>query len=312
LFYGADGLRAGWSLLVFFVLYAAMAFSALKVAKMLHPSASQAGKGGTVSLGTTFFGDAITLGIALLVSWIMAKIERRPFAAYGLGGERKLPRLLAGLAWGVSFLSLLVFGLWKAGLLVIDGRGLFGSDILRYSVAWLAAFLLIAITEEFLFRGYLQYTLSRGLAGMFRTVFKLRHSTALGFWSAAVTWAVLFGFVHKGNPGESPIGLVCASLAALLFCLSLWRTGSLWWAIGLHATWDYAQSFLYGVGDSGLFMRQRLLLTHPAGSPLLSGGGTGPEGSAFVLPVMALIALAIVFTLPRSKTSYLPEHAPVA
>jgi uncharacterized protein len=229
IFIGPDGLRAGWSLLIFIALYAAIAFTAITIAHTLHHPPPKATKGETISLTSTFLGDSIPLAIALLVTWIMSRIERRPFSVYGLGGQRKLPNLLTGIAWGVIFLSLLVFILWRSGFLIIDGRGLFGSDIVRYSAAWLAAFLLIAITEEFVFRGYIQYTLTRGLAGLYRWAFKTRHSAALGFWSSAVIWAILFGFVHKGNPGESPIGLVCASLAALLFCFSLWRTGSLWW-----------------------------------------------------------------------------------
>ncbi|HTU60556.1 MAG TPA: hypothetical protein VMF89_19025, partial [Polyangiales bacterium] len=85
---------------------------------------------------------------------------------------------------------------------------------------------------------------------------------------------------------------------------SLWRTGSLWWAIGLHAAWDWAQSFLFGVADSGSVSAYRLMSTHPVGSPWLSGGATGPEGSVFVLPVMLLITLVAVLTLPRTNRSF--------
>jgi membrane protease YdiL (CAAX protease family) len=311
IFFGPDGLRAGWSLLLFFLIFAAIAFSLFHIARAIHHPPASPSKNSTISLTATFLSDGIPLAILLLVTWIMSRIERRPFSAYGLRGTRKLPNFLAGLATGLVFLSLLAFLLWKSGFLIVDGRALFGNGILRYGIAWLAAFLLIAVFEEFLFRGYIQYTLARGLAGLYRAVFKTRHSEALGFWTAAVFWAFTFGLIHKGNPGESPIGLLCAGLASLLFAFSLWRTGSLWWAIGLHTTWDYAQSFLYGVGDSGVFMRQHLLNTHPAGRLLLSGGATGPEGSLFVLPIMALIVLVIVLTLPHTRRDYassLPTH----
>jgi len=311
IFYGRDGLRAGWSLLLFIAIFAAIAFFVVAIAKRFHEWPAGADNGGTIGLTTVFVGDSILLAIALFATWIMSKIEGRPFSVYGLGGARKLPNFLAGLAWGILFLSLLVLILWKADFLVIAGRALFGGDILRYSTEWLAAFLLVAVFEEFLFRGYIQYTLTRGLAGFYRTALKRPQSAALGFWSSAIVWAALFGFIHKGNPGESPIGLVCAGLASLLFSFSLWRTGSLWWAIGLHTAWDYSQSFLYGVGDSGNVMRQHLLITHPSGAPLLSGGGTGPEGSIFVLPVMGLIVAIIWLTLPRTSQDYaanLPMH----
>ncbi len=91
----------------------------------------------------------------------------------------------------------------------------------------------------------------------------------------------------------------------MVFCLSLWRTGSLWWAIGFHTSWDWAQSFLYGVADSGIIAQHHLLATHPAGKSLLSGGATGPEGSIFVLAILTLIAVIILFTLPRTNQATL-------
>jgi membrane protease YdiL (CAAX protease family) len=163
--------------------------------------------------------------------------------------------------------------------------------------------------EEYLLRGYLQYTLSRGLAGLYQAIFKSSHSTALGFWTAALLLSTLFGLGHGSNPGESPIGLLSAGLAGLLFCFALWRTGSLWWAIGFHASWDWAQSFLYGVADSGMMAQHHLLATHAVGKPILSGGATGPEGSAIIVVVFALASAIIVVTLPRAHSGAAPEQS---
>jgi membrane protease YdiL (CAAX protease family) len=238
--------------------------------------------------------------VILLITWIMSKIERRPNAVYGFGDSRKLSHFLTGMAWGIVCLSLLILTLVKAGLLVFEGRLLFGSDILRYGAIWLFGFLLVGLLEEYLNRGYVQYTLTRGLAGVYQWAFKTRHSAALGFWTSAVIFSVLFGLGHSNNPGESPIGLLSAGSAGIVFCLSLWRTGSLWWAIGFHTSWDWGQSFLYGVPDSGLMVQHHLLATHAAGKPILSGGTTGPEGSIFIVGVLILVALIIVVTLPRA------------
>ena len=62
----------------------------------------------------------------------------------------KLVPLPRRLAWGVTCLSLLVLTLWKTGLLVIDSRLLFGSDILRYGAIWMLGFLLVGLLEEYL------------------------------------------------------------------------------------------------------------------------------------------------------------------
>ncbi len=302
IFIGKDGLRAGWSLLIFMALFASIIFCANVIGHKLHPPAPKTAKTDSeISLTLRLFiGESIPFLVTLLVTWIMSKIERRPNSVYGLGGSRKLPHFLAGLAWGVTCLSLLVLTLWKTGLLVIDSRLLFGSDILRYGATWLLSFLLAALLEEYLTRGYLQYTLTRGLAGLYQWAFKTRHSAALGFWTSAVIFSILFGLGHRNIPGESPIGLLSAGLAAMVFCLSLWRTGSLWWAIGFHTSWDWSQSFLYGVADSGRMVQHHLLATHPVGKPILSGGATGPEGSIFIVAIVALISLIILFTLPRA------------
>jgi hypothetical protein len=234
----------------------------------------------------------------------MATIERRPVSVYGLGGTRKLPYLLIGTVAGLAAISLLIFILVKAGLLVIDRRLLFGSDALRYAVLWIPGFLAIGLFEEYFFRGYLQYTLARGIAGLAPRLSRRINPQAFSFWIAALLVSFGFGAVHGSNPGESPIGLFCAAFASLVFCFSLWRTGSLWWAVGLHAAWDYGQSFLYGVGDSGAFFSPRMFETHPVGQPLLSGGATGPEGSIFSLLVLAALAAVITLTQRPGPNSY--------
>jgi len=299
LFIGTDGLRAGWSLLIFIALMAALLKGVSAIANFLHLLPQKGATITDLTPGFTFFGNSLPFLATLLVTWIMSKIEKRPNSVYGLGGKRPLPNFLGGLAWGVTYLSLLVLTLWKTGVLVFDGRLLFGAGVLHYGALWLLDFLMVGLLEEYLTRGYVLFTLTRGLAGIYSWLFKTRHSKALGFWTAALCLSILFGLGHSKNPGESPIGLLSAGLASLVFCLSLWRTGSLWWAIGFHASWDWAQSFLYGVADSGLMVQHHLLATHALGKPLMSGGTTGPEGSIFIMPILALISFIIIFTLPR-------------
>ena len=47
-------------------------------------------------------------------------------------------------------------------------------------------FLLVGLFEEFLLRGYTQFTLARGI----------------GFWPAAVVMSCAFGLIHLRNEGE--------------------------------------------------------------------------------------------------------------
>jgi uncharacterized protein len=306
IFVGRDGLRAGWSILLFIGMFAACTYTVHVVVTKFHHPAAHAVKTSEDSIKSSIINEAVVFLVVLLVTWIMSRIERRPNSTYGLGGTRKLANFCAGLVWGVVCLSLLVLVLWKKGFLVIDHRLLFGSDIPRYGALWLIGFLMVGLLEEYLTRGYLQYTLARGLAGLYEWITKTlpnktRQSEAFGFWTSAILFSILFGLGHSKNPGESPIGLLSAGLAGLVFCISLWRTGSLWWAIGFHTTWDWAQSFLYGVADSGHMSQHRFLDTHPVGKPILSGGATGPEGSIYILGIFVVICIIIFATLPRHR-----------
>ena len=307
IFFGAEGLRALWGVLLFLAICEALRYSLYPlIHRFLPPSA---GKSALILPRTVFVSEGGGLFCIALATWLMARIERRPVTAYGFGPQRAVRNFCAGLAWGVALLSLLVFLLRACGLLVFDARLLFGGAVMHYALIWLAGFLLVGLLEELFSRGYLQFTLTRGLSALYRWLFGAAHATALGFWTAAFALSFIFGAGHGSNPGESPLGLLSAGLAGFLFCLSLWRTGSLWWAIGFHTTWDWAQSFLYGVADSGLMAKGPLLATHAVGRTWLSGGLTGPEGSLLFLPVALIGAGVVLLTLPRTHLGYIPLDA---
>ncbi len=308
IFIGKEGLRAGWGLLLFILLFVASLACVDAVLYALHPAGAELKPVAEIPAAPwMLFHYAATCLVLLLLTWIMSKIERRPNSDYGLGGPGKARRFFAGLIWGVICLSLLILILSKTGFLIFEGRAIFGTAILRYGAFWFFNFFMVGLFEEYLSRGYLLYTLARGLTTMYRRAFPAENSATWGFWTAAVVISLLFGLVHTANPGESPLGLLAASLVSMVFCLSLWRTGSLWWAIGFHASWDWSESFLYGVADSGRTSQHHLLDSHPLGKPILSGGATGPEGSIFVLAVLALICLVILLTLHRAP---LPQKSP--
>jgi membrane protease YdiL (CAAX protease family) len=308
-FFGRDGLHPIWGVLLFFlireIINDAIWFLALPHLPpqqfIADPSQPQ-----NSSLATPlglFIGEGIALLSILSTIWIMARIERRPVATYGYAPSRAVPNFLIGLITGFALLSLLILVLHASGLIVFDARLLFGRAALRYGAVWLGGFLLVAVVEESYSRGYLQFTLTRLFASLYARFLAEPRTSTLSFWSAALVLSCLFASGHTANPGESPLGIFAAGLIGLVFCLSLWRTGSLWWAIGFHAAWDWAQSFFYGVADSGIVAQGRLFATHPAGSPWLSGGLTGPEGSLFLLPVAGLTAL-LILALPGAK----PQH----
>ena len=116
------------------------------------------------------------------------------------------------------------------------------------------------------------------------------------------------------KPSRRYILWTVVAVIGVVFLVALWRTGSLWWGIGFHMAWDWAQSFLYGVPDSGALFQGRLFATHASGNPLLSGGATGPEGSLLFLPITVILIPVLFFTTPgpQPPLETQPAKAPSA
>jgi len=152
-----------------------------------------------------------------------------------------------------------------------------GFATLRWATFWALFFLLVGFYEEFSFRGYPQFTLSQ----------------AAGFWPAALVLSGAFGAVHLGNPGENSVGIAGIVLTGLFWCFTLRRTGTLWLAAGMHASFDFGETFLYSVPDSGAVFPGHLSNATIAGPAWLTGGSAGPEAS--VLDFIILLVFFYIF-----------------
>jgi membrane protease YdiL (CAAX protease family) len=270
--FGEHGLRVGWSVLLFLGIYAVLSSSADMAIAVVLPTGT-----GPISLQTALLQESSGLVAVLLASAVLARVEGKRIATFGFGGDRIGLRALWGLFWGIVCISGLVGMMWGTGILTFGGEGLHGRAAWLYGIGWAAACGLTGLYEESLLRGYLQNRLAR----------------AFGFWPAAVALSAAFGLWHLTNAAESALGLFVAAAGGFIFCISLWYTGSLWWAIGFHAGWDWAQGFLFGLPDSGIALQGTRLTMHASGNPAWSGGATGPEGSLLMLPVLILLALGM-------------------
>jgi len=281
IFLGPDGLRSGWSLLLyvsffFLIEYAAQSAVAVLGGFAINPRSPQ-----FVALA-----DLLSFGSAYAAALVMAKLERRSAEVYGLPLGQALGKpFWQGIFLGLGEVSLLVglivaFGGYSFGALALHGIALPG-----WGGLWALAFLLVGLSEEFMFRGYAQYTLARGI----------------GFWRAAVCLSLLFGGVHLRNPGEGIVGAANVAVTGLVFAFALKRTGNLWLAVGWHASFDFGETFLFSVPDSGYVFEHHLSNAALHGPAWLTGGTVGPEGSVFGFLTMGVSALAIHFLFPAKK-----------
>lgn len=301
-FFDSDGLRAGWRVPLYMLLAGLLLLVCYLLVSIVQTALHlRVDKTPGLQPGLTSISDGVLFGCFVGAARILSRLEQRPFASYGLAPVRAVQDLLAGLGWGFVHLNLLVLGLLATHAIAVDGIAERGLPALASAGEWLIAFLLVGLAEEFLFRGYLQFTLAQGFSRLARRWSRTgADPSTVGFWIAAALLSVgLFTVTHLGNPGETAPGIVGVGLAGLVLVFSLWRTGTLWWAVGWHCAWDWSQTCLFGTADSGNVARQHLLNSHPVGPVLLSGGSAGPEGSVLVLPVLLAAALTIHLTLPR-------------
>jgi len=222
---------------------------------------------------------------------ILARIEHAPPGAYGLPAGHAFGKYFwQGCVFGLSEISLLIAALSAFGGYSFGSLALHGSEIVRWSGAWAAIFLFVALFEEFAFRGYTLHTLAQ----------------SVGFWPAALLLGAYFGYEHSHNPGESLPGEIGVVLIALLLALTLRRTGNLWLAVGWHAAFDFGETFLYSVPDSGATFPGHLSNATLHGPAWLTGGTAGPEASIFDFLIMGGLALAVHYLYPPQPASQLP------
>lgn len=205
--------------------------------------------------------------------------------------------VLTGLAIGADC-CLVVFGIClAAGWRTLDGTN---PDI-PLLLPLLQLGVVAGISEEIIFRGIL-----------FRLV-----EAGLGTWGAVLVSAAIFGGVHLSNPQATWWGAVGIALeAGVMFGLLYALTRSLWVVMGVHAAWNVVQGPVLGSAVSGATNNgDGLLVTHPAGPDLLSGGVFGLEASLVAVLVWLAISLWLVRRL-ISRQSVVPptwrKHRPVS
>lgn len=278
-FVGPQGIRAGWRFALYLLMGVVVAIALGFVLHGWHPR-------GAARLWAEFASEFSLLLAALIPALVMGRIEKRSLANYGLPARGAFGKLFwVGTIWGILAITALL-GLMRGVRVFYFGHlALHGVRVLEFAVFWGLFFLLVSFFEEFLLRGYTQFTLA----------------SAIGFWPAALSLSTVFGLIHLGNPGEAWVGALSAGLIGFFFCLTLQRTGNLWFAVGFHFSFDWGETFLYSVPNSGTTAPGHLLSSSLQGPRWLTGGTVGPEGSVFVFALIVLLWVAFDRRYPEAR-----------
>lgn len=287
-FRAPDGIRSGWRLIIYVAIMIAVSLPLQRLTLRIPVFAAtiRLANRGMLSPAAQFLIESVGIISTFVAAWVMSRIEKRKFGTYGIPLKGVFGRTFwLGITIGLLFETAEMLVIYAMGGFSFGTLSLAGVAILKFALLWAVGFVMVGIFEEFLFRGYAQFTLGDGI----------------GFWPSAILLSVLFGAIHLANPGEGWVGALSIILFGIFASFTLRRSGSLWFAIGFHAATDYAETFIYSVPDSGMLASSHLLNSSLHGPRWLTGGTVGPEGSVveFALLLVAFFAVALVFPEKR-------------
>jgi hypothetical protein len=236
--------------------------------------------------------DMIALTVPRLVAaavsgaLAMALFESRKLTDLGLHWNRTGGyNLVSGIVTGVAGAALLIFPPVLVGMAHFQKI----SDADAATITFRAGIFTVALLfcgaagEEIAFRGFPLQMLMRGY----------------GYRTSIAGMGVLFGLMHRFNPGATVLSTVNTAGFGVLFGIALLRSHDLWLPIGIHFGWNATLPFL-GVSLSGFTIRvTEYQLVWKAGV-LWSGGTYGPEAS--LLASFVLLAMTVaVWRMPVRK-----------
>ena len=274
--------RIPWVLLetiVFLAIFMLFQMSAPFLAKPFIPLIGQMNDEAGVYVVETIITNCLFLVIIIVPILYCLFIEKRSFASmgfYGSGAKSALVGLVVG--FGLTVLVTMTQILLGVGRIEWSGK-----LALPVGIVFLLTTLIQSSGEEVLCRGYFMNSLGS------------RHSWIF----AAVANSVIFGAIHMGNPGVTPLAITNVIVAGILFSVITIRY-NLWISCTAHTMWNFSEGYIFGSNISGNAAKMSVFSIAPTDRPVwLTGGDFGIEGS-IVVTIIYVIAIGLILFLPQS------------
>ncbi|MFW6022051.1 MAG: CPBP family intramembrane glutamic endopeptidase [Halanaerobiaceae bacterium] len=208
--------------------------------------------------------SSIVMNIALVLAVIISYKYFEDDFNLGWKQDKSLVKFMEGSIWGIINISIPFIIVLLSGGFIIDNIS-FDMSVMKNLLFGILLFLMVAIGEELLARGYIM--------GLVK-----RHYGAV---SAILVSSIIFSFIHilNNNVLQNPIPLITLFLSGILLGLSREVTGGLWVPIGIHFTWNLFQGNILGFEVSGEGLGPSIIEIERTGHQLISGGEFGLEGS---------------------------------
>lgn len=280
-------LRSGWRFLIFLFVFI---FITLPVTETIQAFLRTLPPAYSQNLLLTFLTPVFIFIIAsTFLGWIFGYLlEDLPFRALGWTFSVSwFKELIIGFIIGALSICLAaLLGVVFGGLSFQANRTAEASEILNTLGISLIIFVVAAISEETLFRGYLLQTITRA---------KLA-------WGGIILTSFLFATAHNANPSASIFSWVNTFLAGIWFAVAYLKTRSLWFPFAIHLAWNWFQGSILGINVSGIkeLTPAPLLQAVDTSPTWLTGGSYGIEGG-IACTVALLVSTAIIWFLPFLK-----------
>jgi membrane protease YdiL (CAAX protease family) len=225
--------------------------------------------------------------------WLASRLlDRRPLADFGLRIDRAWA---SDCCFGLALGLLMMVGVFAAAALAgwVTVRAVAVSSAATGLYQGFLEFVLVAVSEELLSRGYQLRNVAEGLRG--------RHiGPRAALATGVIISAAIFAVLHLPDRETSALSVVNTFLAGVLLGVAFVYTGRLGLPVGIHVTWNFAQGPVFGFPISGNCPRAALLTIADHGPAEWTGGAYGPE-AGLLATIAFLVALALTLVWIRAR-----------
>ena len=146
------GWRAGLYVALFLLIFSILNVAGLFFQQRVLPSANPAA--GEMTPGFLFRQELSMAASAILAALLMSLLERRRFGDYGMPLSDAFRRhFWQGTLWGFAQISALMLLIRAFGGYSFGGLAIHDQELVRYGLLWGVFFVVVGVTEEFVFRG---------------------------------------------------------------------------------------------------------------------------------------------------------------
>ena len=132
--------------------------------------------------------------------------------------------------------------------------------------------------EELLSRGYMQWAITE----------------RYGYKTAILVNGLFFGLMHIPNEGVTILSVANITIYGTLMSMVTYHFRSLWFCIAHHTAWNFSQSFVFGLPNSGLTVERSVFELAESSQSIWYDVQFGIEGG-IVSCIMGIVAVITIY-----------------